>query len=268
MQLEKDGKLIEKVKFNKSNITLVFSNGDSLKISESTFTHFYLYNDKVLSQEEYQEICNYEALNKAREYALNLFSKSQYTEKDIYERLTIKKKLNKDDANKVIAYLKEHNFINDKSYIIEYVDLLNLKNYGKNKIIQKCYDQGFRKDLVDKIIFDEELEYQKAKVLLRKYISSKNKNYQKLKENAYTFLINQGFDFEICSSTIKIIDDEYDFCKEKELLQKELKKYLLTHSINLNNFDEKSKLINSFIRKGYKYEDIKKEIRGEEDEIY
>ena len=74
-----------------------------------------MYNDKVLSQEEYQEICNYEALNKAREYALNLFSKSQYTEKDIYERLTIKKKLNKDDANKVIAYLKEHNFINDKS---------------------------------------------------------------------------------------------------------------------------------------------------------
>ena len=267
MQLEKDGKLIKKVKFNKSNITLVFSDDDSLKISESTFTHFYLYNDKILSQEEYQEICNYEALNKAREYALNLFSKSQYTEKDIYERLTIKKKLNKDDANKVISYLKEHNFINDKSYIIEYVDLLNLKNYGKNKIIQKCYDQGFRKDLIEKIIFDEELEYQKAEVELRKYISSKNKNYQKLKENAYTFLINQGFDFEICSSTIKIIDEEYDFSKEKELLQKELKKYLLSHSIDLNNFDEKSKLINSFIRKGYKYEDIKNEIRGVEDEI-
>lgn len=267
MQLEKDGKVIEKVKFNKSNILITFLDGDILKLSESTFTHFYLYKEKILSLEEYKEIIDYENLNKAREYALNLFSKGSYTEKEIYERLSLKKKLSSKDCNVIINYLKEHGFINDKAYIEDYVELLNLKNYGKNKIIQKCYEEGFKKELIDKIVFDEEDEKLKAETQLRKYIASKTKNYQKLKENGYAFLINQGFDFEICSSTIKIIDEEYDFSLEKELLHKEIKKYLLSHKINLNDYKEKSKLISGFIRKGYKYEDIKEEIRGVEDEI-
>lgn len=268
VQSEKDGRYIEKVKFNKSHITIIFSNGENLKVSESTYSHFYLYKEKKLSDDEYQEIINYENLNKAREYVLNLVSKGSYTEKDIYERLIIKKSLPKEDASKIVSYLKEHNLINDNDYIYEYVDLLNLRSYGKNKIIQKCYEEGFNKELIDKLSFDDELEKEKAEVQLRKYIVAKNKNYQKLKENAYSFLINQGFDFEICSSTTKIIDEEYDFSKEKELLKKELKKYLISHSIDLNDFEQKSKLINSFIRKGYRYEDIKKEIRGVEDEIY
>lgn len=268
VQSEKDGRYIEKVKFNKSHITIIFSNGESLKVSESTYSHFYLYKEKKLSDDEYQEIVNYENLNKAREYVLNLVSKGSYTEKDIYERLIIKKSLPKEDASKIVSYLKERNLINDNDYIYEYVDLLNLRSYGKNKIIQKCYEEGFNKELIDKLSFDDELEKEKAEVQLRKYIVAKNKNYQKLKENAYSFLINQGFDFEICSSTIKIIDEEYDFSKEKELLKKELKKYLISHSIDLDDFEQKSKLINSFIRKGYRYEDIKKEIRGVEDEIY
>lgn len=259
---ERNGKIIGSIKFNKKDISINFNDGEILKISEGTFTHFYLYKDKSISLDEYQEIINYENLNKARTYALNLLSKSYYTEKEVRSRLIEKKHVSYKDANLIIDYLKEHNFIDDQKYLIEYVETLHYKNYGKNKILQKCFEEGFKKEEIDKLIFEDEEEIKKAEVQIMKYFSLKNKNYQKLKENGYAFLINQGFDFEICASVIKIIDDMYDFSKEKELLHNELQKYLLSHPIDIKDYDEKQKLINTFIRKGYKYEDIKNEIKG------
>lgn len=265
---EKNGKVITKIQFSKKNISLYFDDESILKISEATFTHFYLYKDKIVSFSEYKEIEEYQALHSSREYAINLLSKGMYTEKEVYSRLVNKKKLKDDDAKKIIDYLLEHNFINDDKYFIEYVELLHNKKYGKNKIVQKCYEEGFSKELIGKIVFDEELEKEKAEYQIRKYLLGKNKNYQKLKENGYTFLLNQGFDFDICSIVIKIIDDVYDFSKEKELLEKELNKYLRFNKIDLGDYEEKQKLILTFTRKGYSYEDVKNAIKGvKEDEI-
>ena len=55
---------------------------------------------------------------------------------------------------------------------------------------------------------------------------------------------------------IKIIDDVYDFSKEKELLEKELKKYFLSHQINLDDYQAYQKLLVTFTKKGYSYEDV------------
>lgn len=266
---EKNGRTIQSIKFNKKDISLYFEDGEVLKLSESTYTHFYLYKDKVLSNEELEEILEYESLNKARNYALNLLSKSYYTEKEILSRLIEKKKIKKENASNIIEYLKEHGFVNDKRFLEEFVESLHHKNYGKNKIIQKCYDEGFIKEDIESLVFDFEEEKLKAENALRKYISNKTSNYMKLKENSYSFLINHGFDYEISSLTIKIIDDEYDFSKEKEILHKEIYKYILSKRIDINDYEEKQKLISSFIKKGYKYDDIKSELEGvEQNEIY
>ena len=249
-------------------IVLSFDDGENLKISESTFTHFYLYKDKTINQEEYDEIINYESLNKARQYALNLLSKGYYTEKEVCSRLVEKKKLSYKNADAIINYLIEHNFINDKRYLEEFVESLHNKNYGKNKILQKCYDEGFKKNQIEELSFDDQDEIEKAKEQITRFVKNKNASYQKIKETGYAFLLNQGFDFEICSIAIKIVDEVYDFSLEKELLRKEVEKYLRIHKIDLNNFEVKQKLINVFIRKGYSYEDIKNVIKGvNEDEV-
>ena len=259
---EKNGRKIESIKFNKNSVSIYFENGESLKISEATFTHFYLYKDKVLSDEEYKSIEDHQALNSSKQYAINLLSKGMYTEKEILNRLINKKKLTSSDAKKIIDYLLEHNFLNDNKYFEEYVDSLNRKKYGKNKIERKCLEEGFSKSLVDNMIFDEENEKEKAIYQLNKYVEGKNKNYNQLKENAYTFLINQGFDFDICSNVIKIIDDIYDFSKEKILLEKELVKYLRSHDVNLKDYNDYQKVLITFTRKGYSYEDVKNVIKG------
>ena len=265
---EKNGKRIENIKFNKNNVLICFDDESVLKISEATFTHFYLYKDKIVSEDEYKQIEEHQALHSSREYAINLLSKGMYTEKEVFNRLINKKKLKEKDAKVIIEYLIEHNFLNDKAYFIDYIDLLHRKKYGKNKIIQKAHEEGFSKELIDSLIFDKELEEEKATDQAKKYIFGKNKNYQKLKENTYTFLLNQGFDFDICSNVIKIIDGIYDFSKEKELLEKELTKYLRSHKLDLSDYEEYQKVILTFTRKGYSYEDVKSVIKGvKEDEI-
>lgn len=259
---------IKQIKFNKSSINIIFTSEETMSISESTFTHFYLYKDKVLSEDELLEIKQYDDLNKSRNYVINLLSKGLYTEKDIYNRLTTKKHLSKKDAHEVIEYLKENHFIDDEKYINIFVEELNYKNYGKNKIVQKCYDAGFKEELICKLVFDQEEEKLKAEAQLKKYIKNKEYNYQKLKDNSYSFLLNQGFDLEICSSVVKIIDEEFDFSLEKDILKKDFEKYLHKNKVDLNDYEDKRKVVAYLLRKGYRYEDVKKIVKGvDEDEI-
>ncbi len=268
MQEEKNGKQIVNIKFSKNKISIFFSDESSIKISENTYSHFYLYIDKRISAEEYKEIEEFEKLHSTREYAINLLSNGMYTEKELYSRLISKKKLKDSDAKKIIDYLLEHNLLNDQKYFVDYVENLHLKKNGKNKIIQKCYEKGFNKKMIDSLVFDDELEKDKAETLLRKYIDNKKKNFVKLKESGYTFLLNQGFDFNICSNAIKIIDDIYDFSKERDLLERELNKYILSHRVDLNNYEEYQKVLSVFTRKGYSYDEIKNIIKGvKENEI-
>ena len=197
-----------------------------------------MYKDKTINQEEYDEIINYESLNKARQYALNLLSKGYYTEKEVRSRLVEKKKLSYKNADAIINYLIEHNFINDKRYLEEFVESLHNKNYGKNKILQKCYDEGFKKDLIEELSFSYQDEVEKAKEQITRFVKNKNASYQKIKETGYAFLLNQGFDFEICSIAIKIVDEVYDFSLEKELLRKEAENILNKFSEVLNKIPD------------------------------
>ena len=59
-----------------------FDNDESLKLSESTFTHFYLYKDKVINDDEYLEIVEHQKLNNAREYVLNILLSIKWEKKE------------------------------------------------------------------------------------------------------------------------------------------------------------------------------------------
>ena len=133
---EKNGRKIESIKFNKNSVSIYFENGESLKISEATFTHFYLYKDKVLSDEEYKSIEDHQALNSSKQYAINLLSKGMYTEKEILNRLINKKKLTSSDAKKIIDYLydtyKDDIFISLMSQYTPTDNVCKVKRLNRN----------------------------------------------------------------------------------------------------------------------------------------
>ncbi|MDD6302197.1 MAG: RecX family transcriptional regulator [Bacillales bacterium] len=262
MHLEKTGKVIRLIKFNKSSIVICFDNDEKIKISESTFSHFYLYKGKLLDNNEIKNILDYESLVNARTYAINLLSKSLYSEKKIKDKLLIKKKLKNEDINVILADLKRLNLIDDNEYLNSFLELNEAKNYGKLRIIKGLRDDGIDEKLINQIIFDDDNEFDKAKIILSKYIKcNPTKNYQKLCQSGYTHLLQYGFTSDISSRVIELIKDEYDFDKEDILLDKEIRKYLNKPSFNINDYEQKRKIINSLFRKGFNYDKIEKKIR-------
>ncbi len=258
MQLEKDGKLITEVKITKKKVVLSFEDGDSLEITPTTYTHFYLYKDKTLSQKEINEIKHFNEISIGRDYVINLVSSHLYTEKQVYGKLINTKHISPKNAFEIINSLKEYGYIDDNNYVNEMFEIYTMKNYGKNKIITKLLQDGIDKRLIDALDFDEEEEYLKASNDVASYIKGKSnsKSKRKLLESTYNHLCLNGFDSRIANEAIKIIEDSFDEQKEIETLLKAINKYIISHQVDLNKYEEKQKLINTFVRKGYSYDMI------------
>lgn len=264
MQLEKNGKyIIKEIKFKKNSIVLVV-NDETYKISNSTYSHFYLYKDKKLSKDELNEILKYEEEAKIKDYLFKLVSSSLYSKKQIEEKLN-KKKVNKKTKEKLIDELILKGYLDDKNFAYEKFEILERKNFGKNKIIKTLLNDGIDKKIIDELDFDN--EENKARINLNKYIlMHKNSSYNSLKKKAYDFLLTSGFSNELSLSLIEemiLKDDE----EEIKTLESVLSKYILLHRINLNDDLDKQKVISYLLRKGYKYDQINEVLRRKQDEI-
>ena len=258
MQSEKDGKLITEVKITKKKVVVSFEDDDSLEITPTTYTHFYLYKDKTLTNKEIKDIKHFNEISIGRDYVINLVSSHLYTEKQVYDKLINTKHISPKNAFEIVNSLKEYGYINDNNYVNEMFEIYTMKNYGKNKIITKLLQDGIDKSLIEALDFDDEEEYLKANNDVASYIKGKanNKSKRKLIESTYNHLCLNGFDSNIANEACKIIEDSFDEQKEIETLLKAIDKYILSHHIDMKNYEEKQKLINNFIRKGYSYDMI------------
>lgn len=258
MHSEKDGKLICEVKVNKKKVIIYFEDESSLEVTPTTYTHFYLYKDKTLTSDEIRQIKHFDEISLGRDYVVNLVSNHLYTEKQVYDKLINVKHISPKNAFEIVNSLKEYGYVNDNNYVNEMFEVYTMKNYGKNKIITKLLQAGIDKSLIEELSFDDEEEYLKASNDVESFIKGKinTKSKKKLMETTYSHLCLNGFSSLVANEAIKIIEDSFDEQKEIETLLKGISKYMLTHEVNLKNYEEKQKLINTFIRKGYSYDMI------------
>lgn len=265
VRLEKNGNyIIEDMIFQKGIIYLII-NGEKIKISATTYSHFYLYKGRNLSQEEFDEILDYQNKAKLRDYVFNLLSKRMYSKKQIEEKL-INKKAKKEDIKELILYLEEQKYINDEEFVKEVYEIYENKKFGKNKIIDKLKESGIAKELIDQLVFDNE----KNKLLDvgKKYMLSHSAyNSVKMKSGLFRHLLNNGFEFDDIVSSLDILLEDYDV-DEDELLYKTTQKYLLLHRLDIKVLEDKEKIVAYLLRKGYKYENINKVLRRLNDEVY
>ena len=261
MQLEKNGKKISKVSFKKEKVIIEFEDQTSLELANDTFTHFYLYEGKILDETEIKKIKEVDAISSSRKYCLNLLSRKMYTEKEIKDKL-YSRKCTKKQIENIINYLKDNNFINDQKYLNLLMEEYSFKNYGKNKIIHTLEQKGFEKSLIQTIFFDEDDEEEKAKNIIVEYINkSKNKSFLKLKSDAYNFLMTNGFTSSVASKTLALVEKLASKEDDFDILLKSLEKYVIIHQVDLEDSTQKEKVIKRFMAKGFSYKDIDKCIK-------
>ena len=265
VRLEKNGNYkIEDIIFQKKIIHLII-NGETIKISATTYSHFYLYKGRILSQNELDEIIDYQNRASLRDYAFTLLSKRMYSKKQLETKL-IAKKAKKEEIEELISYLEEQRYINDEEYANDLFDAYEKKNFGKNKIIEKMKENGVPEVIINKMDFVNEKE--KMIYVSKKFIlSHKEYNYMQLKNGLYRYLLNDGFEFDDVNQLIDILLEDY-VVDENELLEKSMRKYISLHKLDINVYEDKEKIIAYMLRKGYKYENINNVLRRLNDEVY
>ena len=255
MPLENIGNKITSIKVLKNKVVIKLKDESRIELPQEVFTSFYLFKGKVLSEKDIKDIDKQVRIFDLYNYARKIATKRVYSEHKMREKLYLKTD-NKIDVNDVVAKLKKNGLIDDSEFVKEFVDYSNNKNIGKNKITAKLQEKGVFYEEINKIEFDEKLEYKKAKSYLE-YINKKydKYNYQAKKDHAMNYLISQGFDSHIASEIASMIDAP-KHKDEINKLKQDFVKAIRQYDKKYSGREFKDKVFQSLLRKGYKMNDV------------
>lgn len=235
---------------NKNNYKIAFDNGECLLLDEDLFTDYYFYVDKDIDEDEYETIKQKSNLIKEKNYLISLLSKKNYSTNEIIFKLK-NKNISNDNINYLIEYLQNNNLLNDENYFNEYIECLNLKNYGYYKIKEKLIQKGFKQELE----YNKNIELEKINNILPALIKKYNKESQNKKiiliKNS---LLNNGFDFDLINEVLKKINIA-SYEEEISNLKRDYN-LIFIKSQNKPENERTNYIINKLKMKGYKYNDI------------
>lgn len=194
--------------------------------------------DKIIKENEH-----YDAFYSA----LNYIEIKMRNKKEIISYLK-KKEFNDEIINETINKLEKLNLLNSKSYIQAFVnDKINLSSDGPYKIKKSLLEFDFNEEDIDNYLntIDENIWLEKLKKIANKKKSiMKSKSYYMFVSKMKNDLYNLGYDKYMIENVLSNI--EYDSNALNKDLEKANKKFK----------GDKTKIINSLLRKGYSYEEI------------
>lgn len=236
-KFKKVGKSKYKIIFDNTDITLyedVILKYDLLIKSEVDIDLI----DKIIKENEH-----YDAFYSA----LNYIEIKMRNKKEIISYLK-KKEFNDEIINETINKLEKLNLLNSKSYIQAFVnDKINLSSDGPYKIKKSLLEFDFNEEDIDNYLntIDENIWLEKLKKIANKKKSiMKSKSYYMFVSKMKNDLYNLGYDKYMIENVLSYI--EYDSNALSKDLEKANKKFK----------GDKTKIINSLLRKGYSYEEI------------
>ena len=236
-KFKKVGKSKYKIIFDNTDITLyedVILKYDLLIKSEVDIDLI----DKIIKENEH-----YDAFYSA----LNYIEIKMRNKKEIISYLK-KKEFNDEIINETINKLEKLNLLNSKSYIQAFVnDKINLSSDGPYKIKKSLLEFDFNEEDIDNYLntIEENIWLEKLKKIANKKKSiMKSKSYYMFVSKMKNDLYNLGYDKYMIENVLSNI--EYDSNALSKDLEKANKKFK----------GDKTKIINSLLRKGYSYEEI------------
>ncbi|MBI4358927.1 MAG: regulatory protein RecX [Candidatus Omnitrophica bacterium] len=138
-------------------------------------------------------------------YALRLLASSKKSEVELLERLARKGYL-PDVARQVTQELKARGILSDQKMIEEAIQWSSQsKRYGRRRIFMELKKRGIKSDAIEKALNDypRNLEREVATQLARdRWARLQKVDFNKRRKRLYDFLINRGFDFDLCRELV------------------------------------------------------------------
>lgn len=128
---------IERAKKNKLKVNIFLDGEYSFSVFEDVFLKEKITIGIDISGEFIQKIKNLDSFESNKHYLLNILSRKNYTEKELYNKL-YQRKLDKPSAKKLIEHVKKMGFLNDDKYMKDYFEyLIDARKYSKMEILFK-----------------------------------------------------------------------------------------------------------------------------------
>ena len=250
------GKIIVKLKVNKKNVVITFSDKSKLTLVPEVMGNFYLYEGKTLDNKAIKELVTFNASASLMKYAISLLKKNHYSEWKMREKLYAKEGSNKPAVDNVIKVLKSNDLINDKMLILDTIEYGNERNIGKNKIIADLANKGVFSENLSSISFPYSVEKKKALNNLPKLEKKYSKySYEQKKQHIYRSLLSLGFDNDVTLEALNHLSKPNDK-DELDKLKKDFDKTYLRYKNKYEGYELKNKVVTFLRSKGYKTKDI------------
>jgi regulatory protein len=177
-------------------------------LDDETIYHMKLKEGMDVDAELLMEASKKSSYKKALNYTLNILSKSSKTKQELIKKMT-EKEYNEDTIAAVIAKVNDLGYINDKQYIEDFIRNKADTSQGLNKrtLQNKMIQKGLDKELIQQSLENSTIdEYQNAVQVAEKKLRNLKGNEREKKSKLYAYLINKGFDYEVCSKVINNVD--------------------------------------------------------------
>lgn len=249
---------ITKTKELEDGVIIYLDNKEKIHLSVETYFKYAINSLSGLNEKLYITLKNEERLYMAYKGALRKLSAKDFTVKQIKDYLKIKKELNNNELEQIIAKLTEYGLLDDEKYCLNRTNYLSKQLLSAKQIKIKLAKEGINSELVDKyVIIKSEEEYEKAKKLAIKYSNSiRNKSLNATKQAILTKIVNLGYSYDAGKEAVNSLNIKCE--NENELLRKEHAKAKKKYEKKYDGYDLKNHIYSYLINKGFKSEDIKK----------
>ena len=262
------------IKNNKNEVSFSYDENDSavtLELSDKIIEQYNLHRGKIINREQFNTLKDLEQISRAYNKALKYLSIKDYTEHQMRKKLMDSGNYDDAQLDATIQLLSEKNLINDKMYAMNYFKRCTRLGIGHNKAIYNLRNYGIETEIIDTCLeeLDDDEEYQAALLLINNYYQRNNSiSYRNIQRKIKEKLFLKGFTNDVIDKAMAEYDFEYDLDKEQAALEKDYLKACHRYEKKLDGKDLKNKIIDTLLKKGYNYEDIKNilEVKEKNDE--
>lgn len=248
------GKIITKISTSsRSKKVSVYFGNEKIEISPDTYSDYYLYVGKEMSEKEYKDLLFKIKQDDLYKYGLSLAVKYCYSTFEVITKL--KNKANEDQSVAfVITRLKKAGLLDDEEFAKEYKETKEIELYGEERIKEDLlHKKLIDPSIVNKLKFKNEYEHAKT---VAEQIEKKLDRYpyNAKMQKALEALRRRGFTYEVSSKAIS--GYKMHRKEDNKLLNKIGETLLKQYSRKYSGYELRKHMFAALARRGYEIDDI------------
>lgn len=253
---------ITKIEKKKRLYFIELDNNYSFYVTEDTIVRFMLSKDKVLDNNQLEDIKHFDQLSYGKNLALYFLSFQQRSKNQVTDYLR-KHDIDENIISDIIHHLQQEQWIDDAKLVDTYIRQNQLNgDKGPQVLKQKLLQKGIASQAIDPILSQTDFNQLAQKVSQKLFNKYQGKLPPKaLKDKMIQSLLTKGFSYDLAKNSLQQFHFKQDDQQTEDLLDKELDRQYRKLSRKYDGYTLKQKLFQSLYRKGYDSDDINSKLR-------